>query len=305
MKLFMYFDGDEPQIGLLKDDLAINFSAALEHYATASGSGLWGDCFFLSIDEMIIDGFFNLDKLAEVCSCIVEEEVLLAFVIEDKIGYELPILDPTKILALGRNYKAHAEEGGLEVPDEPIFFNKLKTTMLPHEGKIIYPPQVTRLDHEIELAVVISKRGKNIPVSEAWDYVAGYTIANDITARDMQAKDIEQANPWLRSKNFDTFSPIGPYIVPRDVIPDPHNLEMVLKVNGEIRQESNTSKMVFKIPEMISYLSQHMTLFSSDIIMTGTPEGISPLAVGDVVEATIEGLGTLRNTVVAEETDEN
>ena len=209
-----------------------------------------------------------------------------------------PIQTPSKILALGRNYKAHAEEGGHKVTEEPIFFNKVPTTILPHEGEIIYPPGVTRLDHEIELAVVISDRAKNVAESDAMDHVAGYTIANDITARDMQKADLAKSHPWLRSKNFDTFLPIGPYLVPKDAVPDVHNLDMELKVNGETRQKSNTSMMVFSIPEIIAYISRYMTLLPGDIILTGTPEGISPLEVGDVIEATIESLGTLRNTVV-------
>jgi len=300
MQLFMFDVGEGMDIGLKRGHTIINLSKGFEVYMPDDEDEEWNILFLMSLDEMIMEEKFSLNFLDDVYDSLEDDDQILALTIEDDINYGLPIYDPTKILALGRNYPAHAKEGGHEVPTEPIFFNKLITTMLPHEKGIIYPRQVKRLDHEIELAVVIGDSGRNIPASDAMRYVAGYTIANDITARDMQRQDIERGHPWLRSKNFDTFLPIGPYLVPRDAV-DPHNLAMELRVNGEVRQKSNTSEMVFKIPEIISYISQYMTLHPSDIILTGTPEGISPLAVGDVVEASIEGLGTLRNTVVAEE----
>ncbi len=295
----MFSVEDESGIGLMKDDKAIDFSRAWEVCELIKESDLSDTYCFWSLEMMIEQELFRLEIFSEVWSFLEAHNLLEDFKIKDGFKYEIPLFQPSKILALGRNYKAHAEEAGLDVPDVPIIFDKVITSMVAHEGNIVYPSQVKRLDHEIELAVVIGEEAKNISAADALDYVAGYTIANDISARDMQERDIAKTNPWLRSKSFDTFSPIGPYLIPKDAIPDAQNLELELKVNGETRQKSNTSMMVFKIPEMISYISEHMTLLPGDVIMTGTPEGISALKVGDIVEATIEGIGTLRNTVVA------
>lgn len=295
----MFTIDDELKIGLEMDGRIIDFSRAWEISELVKESDLSETCCFWTLETMIMNELFRQETFSGVRSFLEAHNLVEDFTIGEKVKYETPLLQPSKILALGRNYRAHAEEGGLEVPDEPIIFDKVTTSMVAHEGGIVYPLQVNRLDHEIELAVVIGEEAKNISAADAMDYVAGYTIANDISARDMQEKDVKKSNPWLRSKSFDTFSPIGPYLVPKDAIPDAQNLEMELKVNGETRQKSNTSKMVFGIPELISYISEHMTLLPGDIIMTGTPEGISALEIGDVVEATIEGIGTLRNTVAA------
>jgi len=304
MQLFIFDTGDGSDIGMKVGDVVINLSEGFEVYPSAvvadgNGGFDFDDIYFyLSIEEMIYDSKFNYAFLNKVYSYLEREYQIPALSIEGDIKYLLPLFEPSKILALGRNYAAHAAEGGQKVTDEPIFFNKVVTTLLPHEGEIVYPPGLTRVDHEVELAVVIGEKAKDVDKADAWDCVAGFTIANDITARDMQKQDQAKQHPWLRSKNFDTFLPIGPYIVPRDAIDDVNNLDVELRVNGEVRQKSNTSMMVFKIPEVISYLSKHMTLLPGDIILTGTPEGISPLEVGDVVEAEIEGLGVLRNKVV-------
>nr|MBC7245864.1 fumarylacetoacetate hydrolase family protein [Chloroflexota bacterium] len=209
-----------------------------------------------------------------------------------------PVTRASKILALGRNYRAHAEEGGYAVPNEPIFFAKASSSIIGPGANIIYPDGVQRLDPEIELAVVIGRKAKFVPEDRAMEYVAGYTIVNDVTARDMQRRDIQKMKPWLRSKSFDTFCPIGPYLVLTDEIADPHNLELALRVNGEIRQRSNTAMCLFKIPHLIAYISKHMTLEPGDVIATGTPEGIAPINRGDLVECTISGIGSLVNRVV-------
>ncbi|MCK4303523.1 MAG: fumarylacetoacetate hydrolase family protein [Candidatus Eisenbacteria sp.] len=293
----MFSAGGEKRIGLMTGDSVIDFCRAAQVYELADkGSSVVSE--FRTLEAMIEGGHFSRDSFSSVVSFLEKHGLVEDFTLEGEIAYELPISRPSKILALGRNYRAHAEESGLDVPDEPIIFDKVTTSMVAHGGDIVYPPQVTRMDHEIELAVVIGRRAKDIRTGDAWDYIAGYTIANDVSARHMQERDIGKGNPWLRSKSFDTFAPMGPYLVPRDAVSDAHNLELELKVNGEVRQRSNTSKMVFKIPEVISFISSHMTLLPGDIILTGTPEGISPLVPGDVVEATIENIGTLRNRVV-------
>lgn len=218
--------------------------------------------------------------------------------IRGRVQFLAPVTRAAKILALGRNYRAHAEEGGYSVPDEPIFFAKASSSIIGPGTDIVYPEGVQRVDPEIELGVVIGQRAKSVPEERAMEYIAGYTIVNDVTARDMQRNDIQKGKPWLRSKSFDTFCPIGPYLVLTDEISDPHNLELTLRVNGEIRQRSNTAMCLFKIPYLIAYISRHMTLEPGDVIATGTPEGIAPIHRGDVVECTITGIGSLVNRVV-------
>jgi 2-keto-4-pentenoate hydratase/2-oxohepta-3-ene-1,7-dioic acid hydratase in catechol pathway len=157
---------------------------------------------------------------------------------------------------------------------------------------------VNRLDPEIELGVIIGRKAKFVSEAKALDHVAGYTIVNDVTARDMQRGDIHNGKPWFRSKSFDTFCPMGPYLLLTDEIADPQNLELKLRVNGDTRQHSNTARCIFTIPQIIAFIAKHMTLEPGDLIATGTPEGIAPLNRGDLVECTIAGLGTLANRVV-------
>jgi len=218
--------------------------------------------------------------------------------IEGPITLLAPVTRPSKIVALGRNYAAHAREVGNEVPDEPILFAKAPSSIVGPGADIVYPPGVLRLDPEIELGVVIGRTAKLVPEVQAMDYVAGYTIVNDVTARDMQRSDIEKKKPWFRSKSFDTFCPMGPYLTLTDEIADPHDLELTLRVNGQVRQSANTGLCLFKIPQLIAYISRHMTLEPGDVIATGTPEGIAPLEKGDVLECAVSGLGTLTNQVV-------
>ncbi|AGB05374.1 2-keto-4-pentenoate hydratase/2-oxohepta-3-ene-1,7-dioic acid hydratase [Aciduliprofundum sp. MAR08-339] len=215
---------------------------------------------------------------------------------------KLPFMDgeyrvkPSKILCLGRNYVKHAREMKSEVPKEPVIFLKPPSSLVGPDSIILLPPPSKTVHHEVELAVVIGKGGKNIGVKDATSHVLGYTILLDITARDLQAEAKKKGLPWSVAKGFDTFAPIGPRIVPAESI-DPHHLEIGLKVNGEIRQKGSTEDMIFKVPEVISYISKIMTLEPGDIIATGTPEGVGEIKDGDVIEAWIEGIGVLRERV--------
>lgn len=219
----------------------------------------------------------------------------------ERVKIKAPILNPRKIICLGLNYSDHAEEGGLKPPDRPILFSKPPTAIIGHEEPVIYPKISNKIDYEVELAVVISKKGKEIPEKKAYDYVAGYAVFNDVSARDIQFGD----GQWFRGKSFDTFAPIGPCLTLKDQISNPQNLKMQMKVNGEIRQDSSTKNMFFKIPYLISFISDVMTLEPGDIIATGTPSGVGIYAkpeprllkVGDVMEASVEELGVLRNPV--------
>ena len=203
----------------------------------------------------------------------------------------LPPVFPTKIVAVGLNYKDHAEEFGSPIPEEPLIFLKPATAILPHRGKIIYPEMSKRVDYEGELGVIIKRRASRVSVDEAEKFILGYTCVNDVTARDLQRKDVQ----FTRGKGFDTFAPCGPFIV-TDL--DVKDIVVQTYLNGELKQNSSTSKMIFKIPFIVSFISHIMTLMPGDLISTGTPAGIGPMNVGDKVEVFIEGIGKLENVVV-------
>ena len=209
-----------------------------------------------------------------------------------------PIRRPGKIVCLGRNYVAHAEESGMPVPQEPIVFPKASSAVIGPGDPIVHHKICTRVDHEVELAVVIGDQCRYVRGEDALEKVLGYTVINDVTARDMQKRDIESRNPWFRSKSLDTFCPLGPWIVTSEEIPDPQRLSLECRVNGEVRQHGNTREMIFPVTQLIEFISAHMTLEPGDIIATGTPEGISPIRPGDVVECEVEGIGVLRNPVI-------
>ncbi len=208
-------------------------------------------------------------------------------------------LRPSKIVALAKNYAEHAREMESEVPERPVFFLKPPSALIGPGDPIILPRVSRRVDHEVELAVIIGRRAKRVPAENAMDYVLGYTILLDITARDLQAEARERGLPWALSKGFDTFAPVGPRVVDRREL-DITDLEIGLKVNGQLRQLGRTSGMVFKVPELIEYISSVMTLEQGDVIATGTPAGVGPLRHGDKVEAWIEGIGKVEFDVLAE-----
>jgi 2-keto-4-pentenoate hydratase/2-oxohepta-3-ene-1,7-dioic acid hydratase in catechol pathway len=211
-----------------------------------------------------------------------------------------PLPRPGKIVCVGRNYAEHARERGAETPAQPIFFLKSSNTICGPGDPIILPPNSLQVDYEAELAVVIGKRGRGIAEERAAEHIAGYMLLNDVSARDMQSQDKQ----WFRGKSCDTFAPCGPWIVTRDEIPDPHKLAISLTLNGETMQAANTGDMIFKIPFLVSYLSQSLTWEAGDILSTGTPSGIGAsrtppvfLKAGDTVSITVEQIGTLTNPV--------
>jgi 2-keto-4-pentenoate hydratase/2-oxohepta-3-ene-1,7-dioic acid hydratase in catechol pathway len=201
---------------------------------------------------------------------------------------------PSKIVALGLNYRDHAAEVKMELPKEPLLFLKPSTSVIGPGEPIVYPKMSKRVDYEAELAVVIRKKAKAVPEERAAEYILGYSCLNDVTARDLQPKD----GQWTKSKGFDTFAPIGPWIVTEI---DPHHLDISSYLNGERRQHSNTKNLLFGPYQLVSFISCVMTLLPGDVIATGTPSGIGPMAIGDRIDVVIEGIGTLSNNVVAEE----
>jgi 2-keto-4-pentenoate hydratase/2-oxohepta-3-ene-1,7-dioic acid hydratase in catechol pathway len=211
-----------------------------------------------------------------------------------------PLLRPGKIVCVGRNYAEHARERGAETPAQPIFFLKSANTICGPGDPITLPPNSQQVDYEAELAVVIGKGGRGIAEERAPEHIAGYMILNDVSARDMQSQDKQ----WFRGKSCDTFAPCGPWIVTRDEVPDPHKLAISLTLNGETMQDANTGDMIFRIPFLVSYLSQSLTWEPGDILSTGTPAGVGGsrtppvfLKPGDTASITVEQLGTLTNPV--------
>jgi 2-keto-4-pentenoate hydratase/2-oxohepta-3-ene-1,7-dioic acid hydratase in catechol pathway len=215
-----------------------------------------------------------------------------------------PVAAPEKVIGIGLNYEDHAAETGADIPEKPIVFAKYPNTIIGPGETIIIPPITEQADYEAELAVIIGRTARNVPESDALDHVFGYTNANDVSSRDLQ---FSEGGQWTRSKSIDTFCPLGPYIATADEIEDPQDLSVRCILNGEVMQDGTTSRMIFSVAELISFLSQGMTLVPGDVIVTGTPPGVGSardpqvwLKDGDEVTIEIEGLGTLTNPVAAE-----
>lgn len=216
--------------------------------------------------------------------------------VEEPEGFDLgevtllaPVV-PTKIVAVGLNYSDHAEEFGLEIPAEPLLFLKAPSTVIGHGGYVVYPPQSERVDYEAELAVVMGAEARSLGEAEVAACILGYCCGLDITARDLQIAD----GQWTRAKSFDTFCPLGPWV---ETQVDPSDLAIELRLNGELRQSSRTSRLIFSVPYLVSFISSIMTLYPGDVIMTGTPSGVGEVAKGDLVEMSIEGIGELSVSV--------
>lgn len=214
----------------------------------------------------------------------------------DEVRLLAPVLPRSKVVAIGRNYAAHAAELGNDVPAEPLMFLKPNTSVVGPGDAIAYPPQTSDLHYEGELAVVIGRICRDVPAGQATDVIHGYTIANDVTARDLQKSD----GQWTRAKGFDTFCPLGPWI---ETDLDPQHfidgVRLQTHLNGEVVQDGSTADMIFDIPTLVAHVSSVMTLLPGDVILTGTPEGVGPMQVGDEVEISIAGLGSLTNHVKA------
>mmetsp|Transcript_32870 Transcript_32870/g.86816 ORF Transcript_32870/g.86816 Transcript_32870/m.86816 type:complete len:281 (+) Transcript_32870:78-920(+) len=219
----------------------------------------------------------------------------------------LPPIPPTSVICIGLNYSKHADELKLPYPKNPVIFWKPPSSAAGHGARVAKPRATEKMDYEVELAVVIGKRCKDVTPDQAMDYVLGYTVANDLSTRDWQKVPELSGGQWCRSKGFDGFSPLGPVLVTKEDIPDPHNLALKSYVNGELRQDSSTSDLIFKIPEIISFLSYGCTLMPGTVIMTGTPAGVAEgmkgqpwLKPGDKVVTEIEKIGALEIDIVAD-----
>jgi acylpyruvate hydrolase len=218
------------------------------------------------------------------------------------IAFHAPIMRPQKLIGIGLNYRDHVEEIKGQTPKQPLLFGMYSNAIIGPEENVIIPTMSNQVDYEAELAVVIGRRARNVSLESAVDYIAGYTILNDVSARDLQFSD----GQWVRAKSFDTFAPMGPYLVTPDTLRDGDGLDIELRLNGKTMQKSNTRNLIFKVPDLISYISRLMTLEVADVIATGTPAGVgfvrNPpvfMKAGDVVEIEIEGIGLLRNSIAA------
>lgn len=289
-------DGKE-RVGLVMEDGMLDLSMALFQYENARVRQHAPE--MKTMLELIQHDLFSPELFQKALDYVEEQGIKEALTVAD---YRLlaPIRRPPAIYALGRNYAEHARETGAEVPDEPIVFSKAPTAVIGPGSPVVYKSFLTRVDPEAELAVVLKKGGANIPEEKASECIAGYTCLNDVTARDIQKNDLAKGWPWLRSKGVDTFCPMGPWIVTPDEMPDPLEVDITGRVNGKVRQKDNSRNMIFKIPYIISWISQYVTLYPGDVITTGTPEGIAPVYPGDIMDVEIQGIGVLTNPVTGE-----
>lgn len=312
MKLVTYEGADGRALGVVEGDWVVNVAeaidwggllpkpepalrAAIEKLEAAAGAPY-------DMIDLISRGPEYLQALGAVTSAAARRGAEPGLVAPlGKVRLRAPIARPPKITCVGLNYAEHAHEQNIEAPAAPVFFLKASNTIIGPGDPIRLPPNTQQPDYEAELAVVIGKGGSRIPQDRAWEHVAGYTILNDVTARDMQHCDKQ----WFRGKSCDTFAPTGPWLVTADEIPDPNALGISLTLNGEVMQNSNTSNFIHKIDFLISYLSQSLTWEAGDLLSTGTPPGVGvfrnpPVFIkpGDEITVLVQGIGELTNRVV-------
>lgn len=295
MKILSYKGNYGDRIGVEISRGIIDFSASFQLYNLVEKEQI---CPMITdIMELIKGNLFDVDIFADLLIFLEKHNFLDRYIVPGKVIINPPITNPSKIIALGLNYADHAKESGREAPKEPVIFCKAPSAIIGTEDNVVIKQEIGRVDPEVEFAVIIGRKAKNVPKSEASYYIAGYTVLNDVSAREMQSADFELRNPWFRSKSMDTFCPIGPCIVLPDEISPLDELDLEIKVNGEVRQKSNTKHLIFKVPDLIEYISSMITLEPGDIISTGTPSGIAPIKPGDIMEATVQKIGSLRNYV--------
>ncbi len=296
MKLVSFYQNNEEKLGVKVAEGIIDVDAALN---TSPSEGIPTD-----ITSLINGGEELLQKFSSFINGL-EVDYSDYILSEDEIEWAPALTNPEKIICVGLNYRKHADETKAEYPKYPVLFNKFRNALSAHMEEVPVPKTTERLDHEVELGIVIGKKGKYIAEENALDYVFGYCTTNDLSARDIQ-KRVPQ---WMTGKTNDGFAPVGPYIVTKGDVPNPNDLRLTTTVNGEVRQDSSTADMIFNCEKIVSYVSQYMTLKPGDLIMTGTPEGVilgMPieervyLQPGDEVTVEVEGLGALTTQLVEE-----
>jgi 2-keto-4-pentenoate hydratase/2-oxohepta-3-ene-1,7-dioic acid hydratase in catechol pathway len=312
MRLITYRKGSsKPRVGALVGDAVLDLGALAADLARERGTVRQGRGGFpKTMLDLIARGPDGLGAAREALGhgeALLKRDGIGALterrlgLLADRARLEAPIPRPARnVFCLGRNYKEHAAERGAAAPEHPVYFTKAPETVVAPNAKVIHHAATKELDYEVELAVVIGAAGRDIPREQALAHVFGYTIVNDVTARDVQKRHQQ----WFHGKSMDTFCPMGPVLVTADEIPDPQQLTVAMRINGETRQSSHTSKMIFPVDECISVLSQGFTLLPGDVIATGTPEGVGAalgkfLKKGDKMEAEVERIGVLANRVAA------
>jgi 2-keto-4-pentenoate hydratase/2-oxohepta-3-ene-1,7-dioic acid hydratase in catechol pathway len=300
MKLLTFIQNDQFRLGVRTEQGVLDVAAALS--TVPSGASIP-----TTVHEVIDGGAAAVEALHQyVKQALAQSANKKGYLLEESTLTIGPcVTHPNKIICVGLNYRKHAEETNAAIPEYPILFNKFNNTLTGHGAEVPLPKVSQKVDYEAELVIVIGKTAKYITKEEALSHVFGYCNVNDLSARDLQLR----TQQWLLGKSCDKFSPLGPYLVTADEVGNPNNLEIKCIVNGEVRQNSNTSDMIFHCDEIVSYISQHMTLVPGDIILTGTPQGVVLgypvdkqvwLKDGDQVTIQIEKLGSLTNTMVAE-----
>jgi 5-oxopent-3-ene-1,2,5-tricarboxylate decarboxylase/2-hydroxyhepta-2,4-diene-1,7-dioate isomerase len=295
MKLAQYETPDGFCIGIEHKGQWLNYTKAEALYSLMSNHVALERLTTLAV--LLEAEGLDLKKMKEVVRFVGETGLGKHLLIPRNAVLKAPLMRPRKIVALGLNYVLHAKEGSFEVPEEPILFVKVGSSVVGPGDVVRIPRNLGRMDHEVELAVVIGKRATEVAKKDAYGYVAGYTIINDVSARSLQTKDIEKRHPWFRTKSFDTFTPMGPWMVTADEIRPPVRLDLECRVNGRLRQRANTSDLLFDIPTVIAFISKYITLDPGDVISTGTPAGIGPIRDGDTMTCTIQKIGKLTNPV--------
>ena len=296
MKLALFAFGQEDHVGIVEEDGIFDLTRAMQAYDLFNKNIQTAPV--TSIHEMLDKNMVRPAVIEPVVDFIDRHNLRQALTVPEGAAdhpLRAPIGRPGKIIALGGNYSFP----GYPDPEEPPFFFKVATSVIGSDEPIIYKKIMKQVEPEIELAAVIGARASDVPEEEAMQYVAGYTVLNDVTARDLQNAAWDIQRPWEYTKSIDTFTPVGPHLVLPEAVSDPHDLAMIMRVNGEVVAEASTNTMLFRIPFLIEYLSQYMTLEPGDIIATGTPAHPEALHPGDVIELDVAEVGVLRNPIVA------
>jgi 2-keto-4-pentenoate hydratase/2-oxohepta-3-ene-1,7-dioic acid hydratase in catechol pathway len=312
MRLVTFIQNDEFKLGaMLNEQYIIDLNNAYQELVRRQGKPADSDSPLASDMRGFLGQGESALKIPKEVIAFAEEEfnakegkdtLPLWLIPESEIRLAAPIPNPSKVVAIGQNYRDHCAEQGVKPPDRPIIFAKFSTSVVGPGDHITWDPELTgQVDYEAELGVVIGEKARNVSQEEAFEYIAGYLNGNDVSARDLQFGDRQ----WVRGKSLDTFCPIGPYLVTKDEVPDPHNLSIRAILNGNVMQDSNTSNLIFNIPYLIEFITRAFTLLPGDIILTGTPPGVGVfrdpkvlLKPGDTITIEVEHLGTLTNPVV-------
>ena len=294
MKLLQFQGGDGLTLGVKTDSGVVDVAAAADALGIDAPT---------SLIEVIEVGQPAINALQGVVDKVAASEASAQWTLDEMgLQYGPAVGDPGKIICVGLNYRRHAAETGMAVPETPVLFSKFHNTIASYGDSVSLPPVASQYDYEVELGVVIGKSARNVSEEDALDYVLGYVTSNDISVRDLQSR----TSQWLLGKTLDNFLPVGPYLVTSEEVGDPQHLGIKTWVNGEIRQDSNTGDMIFTVAQIVSYISRYFTLEPGDLIVTGTPEGVAMgredkpwLKPGDEVVVEVERLGVLKNVMIA------